>query len=173
LWVIKDEYTKNNRGYKMNTNKQMAEYYTALAKGDTIQQLVAGSMLWINHPDGATINRKDTLRIKPKDPEWHSRLFKGCPVMHYPFIGEVIESDFIPGKYGIDTKKGYDFRLPTIKESPRNTWLLHSGDGIRPEGSEDLTLFLWYMGNDTPTLKWDYAYWNRVDKFMIIDRGSF
>jgi len=105
--------------------------------------------------------------IKHEKPEWHSRLWEGCPIMINPNDASICIHTWWNG---CD-----NFRLPTIEESPRNTWLLHDGGGC-PEGADLEYVYVWLKGNNMPEQFWDLGKdfsWCGVDKFMIIDKEAF
>jgi len=104
-----------------------------------------------------------------KEPEWHSRLWEGCPIWSTP------DDDGISINYWHRAYSKW-FRLPTIEESPRNTWLLHDGSNKCPEGAEDLDILVWWGERLSPNLMsrgGDLREWGVVDKFMIIDKRAF
>lgn len=109
---------------------------------------------------------KDNFELK--EPEWHSRLWEGCPIMvNLNSVGTSVYNWW----NGCD-----NFRLPTIEESPRNVWLLHSGEAKCPEGAEDLDVLLWWRESLSPSIiarGKNINEWGIVDKFMIIDRSAF
>lgn len=120
--------------------------------------------------------RVDSFKLK-HDPL--QNLFYGCPLMLNGKINEfLIHYEKREGEYYRDiytSCRGSNARLPTIAESPRNTWLAHSGEDEMPEGLEGNIHIVWFKNSSTPSMC-TYFYvdakirWCDVARFMIIDK---
>lgn len=67
-------------------------------------------------------------------------------------------------------------RLPSVPESPRNTWLAAPHDGKCPDGAERLIIMVWEKNMKAPFAiikRGEDLSWKHVAKFMIIDLEAF
>lgn len=126
---------------------------------------------------------KDNFVPKPNTLQ---NLFDDAPVMvrnntneswerrYYKEIGVNKYRTYIDGKsrwVSDDFLSWVECRLPTIKESPRNTWLAHTGEDKCPEGTEDLKIMAWVSHSKYPNATIDVGSnwgWKYVKKFMIL-----
>jgi len=133
---------------------------------------------------GCVVNPAFTNNFKPK-PNLLQNIFKGAPVMVRDGCNNwvlrsfysVVLSRFYTKECNDSRDIGWEeLRIPTIEESPRNTWIAHSGEDKCPEGLEKLIILIWCKDRDypsTPIIGIDVLDWSKVARLMIIDKGAF
>lgn len=122
---------------------------------------------------------------KEPKPDPLVNLFDGAPVFGKQLKSSKWQPMFyantIRGKYLVYDEHKFcnvtciyvaDIKLPTIEESPRNTWLAYGGDGECPSGTEDLVIMVWEKGNEIPNpcTRGKNTIWQDVERFMILEK---
>ena len=162
--------------------KGRCEYYKLV-----VDQYGNGTQLYCNHSD----NFKNTIDIcdeeycpfKQPKPDSLRNLFDGAPVMAKVYHG------WLPRYYKSNIEKEYklyqhgttsfsmeqlvtflvdDIRLPTIEESPRNTWLCATPELIKQ--TEGLDCLFWCNNGGFITRKHDEIIIKDVQRFMILEK---
>ena len=113
------------------------------------------------------LSNLDEWSVKPKE-EWRNNLFENCYILKIYFheYKEATTRLFI---YDSLVKQemcnGIEYRLPTIKESPRNVWLVPHDE--KPEGFDDLQIILRNKLNNT------WLYDVKMDKYNVEEITAF
>ena len=153
----------NMQDYK-NKCKKLAELYTEASEtGQPFQNNITMDGGWVDTTHSPhMVQNLNMWRVKPQE-TWQGKLFEGCPVM---WDGLLRQYNNI---YNFKDTNRHHYRLPTIKESPRNVWLCPHDK--KPEGFDDVRIIFRNKLNNT----WDhYSCEDRYDSneitaFMILE----